>query len=528
MYDAIPQAAMPVEQEDQARWREQGLRYRLLTGKHADDVRDEIEEMFAREIAADLEINPDLSRNSFRLIYQQLAVAYLEPPHVRVKDEAEADLTPIVTPKLWAQQQQTNLYSLAMGETLVRLDFKHWAGAEEVSYRMVLPNHVVCKAMPGQPDEPGMVEELRYRDGVWTWDVWDVRDPNNPVFRIDKVDDDERIDATQEYAPELAGEGAYPYRSREGKPILPYVLYHRQVGSQLWNWSSGMEVCRGALRLCALMSHWNDGFVNAAHPQRYAIDVDTQAGVTRTIGGTPVDVVPVDRKSILKFQSKGPGGGSLGQFTAAMNPLAAMEALRLYEQGLAVFSGLNPSDLVTGSAQSGYAIVVSREGQKRYQKLVEPALRLADQMLLAKAAQMANFYLPGSALSENPRDYIIEYVALAQSPQERQVLTESLAAEMNMGIASRIDVLRKLNPEIENEEQALERLLRIRTMERDLQRLAAEEGMAQPQKEEKPEDDFEPHYMYDPESGEREYAEKREDHERLQKQGYVHENPKGG
>jgi len=141
---------------------------------------------------------------------------------------------------------------------------------------------------------------------------------------------------------------------------------------------------------------------------------------------------------------------------------------------------------------------------------------------------MANFYLPGSALSENPRDYLIEYVALAQSPQERQVLTESLAAEMNMGIVSRIDVLRKLNPEIENEEQALERLLRIRTMERDLQRLAADEGMAEPQKEEKPEDDFEPHYMYDPESGEREYAEKREDHERLQKQGYVHENPKGG
>lgn len=455
------------------------MRYRLLTGKHEDDVREEIEDMFCREIAADLEINPDLSRNAFRLVYQQLAVAYLEPPHVRVKDNPDSDLSAVVTPKLWAQQQQTNLYALAMGETLVRLDFKHWVGAEEVTYRLVQPDHVVIKAMPGHPDEPGRVEELRKRDHAWTWDVWDVRNPKEPIFRIEKIDKHgDRVDATEEFAPELAGEGAYPYRYRDGRPILPYVLYHRQVGSRLWNWSSGMEICRGALRLCALMSHWNDGFVNAAFPQRYAIDVDTQAGVTRTIGGTPVDVVPVDRKSILKFQSKGPGGGSLGQFSAAMNPLAAMEALRLYEQGLAVFSGLNPSDLVVGSGQSGYAIVVSREGQKRFQKLVEPALRLGDQQLLALGAAMANFYIPGSDLPENPRDYSIEYGALAQSPQERQVLTEALKAEMDMGIVSRIDVMRRLNPEIESEEEALERLLRIRTMQRDLDRLASEEGVA--------------------------------------------------
>lgn len=494
MYDSIPQAAQPTDPEDQARWREQGLRYRLLTGKHADDVRDEIEDMFSREIAADLEINPDLSRNAFRLVYQQLAIAYLEPPHVRVRDQPDADLSATVTPKLWAQQQQTNLYALAMGETVVRLDFKHWVDADEVSYRMVQPDHVVIKAMPGQPDEPGMVEELRYRDGVWTYDVWDVRDKNAPVFRIDKIDDNgDRVDATAEFAPELAGDGAYPYRARDGRPLLPYILYHRQVGSRLWNWSSGMEICRGALRLCALFTHWNDGFVNAAHPQRYAIDVDTQAGVTRTIGGTPVDVVPVDRKSILKFQSKGPGGGSLGQFTAAMNPLAAMEALRLYEQGLAVFSGLNPSDLVVGSGQSGYAIVVSREGQKRFQKLIEPALRLADQKLLATAAAMANFYIPGSDLPEDPRDYSIEYKALAQSPQERQVLAEALQSEMDMGIVSRIDVMRRLNPEIESEEEALERLLRIRTMQRDLDRLAADEGLKEKEEpEEEPEEEIVP------------------------------------
>ena len=464
--EMIPSSIGPADDQDQARWREQSLRVRLLTGKHVDDVRNEIEDMFAREVAADLEINPDLSRNPFRLIYQQLNVAYMEPPDVRIAGE-EMDMGPIITPKLWAQQQGTALYTLALNECLVRVDFKHWADATECSYRLVLPDNCVCHAMPYEPDQPGKVEELRYRKDQWAWDVWDIRDPKNPIFKIEKYDDDsgERVDATAEFAPELAG--SYPYRSKNGDPILPYVLYHKRVGSQLWNWSDGTELSRGALRLAALWSHWSDGFLNAAHPQRYALDVDTQAGISRTIGGTGVDVVPVDRKSIIKFQSKGPTGGSLGQFSSAMDPLNAAEALRVFEQGLAVYAGLNPSDLQITQAQSGYAIVVSREGQRRAQKLVEPALRLADQQLLATAAALANMYL-GTSLPENPRDYSIHYRALKPSMEERSAQAGTLQAEAEIGIISKIDVLRGLHPEIESDEEALERLLRVQQIEQDL------------------------------------------------------------
>ena len=38
-------------------------------------------------------------------------------------------------------------------------------------------------------------------------------------------------------------------------------------------------------------------------------------------------------------------------------------------------------------------------------------------------------------------------------------------------------------------------------------------------------DDFEPHWMYDPETGEKERAEKPEDHERLKALGWGHEPP---
>jgi len=471
----IPSFIQPATDDDRARWREQSLRYRLLTGKQMPDVRDEIEGMFSQEIAADITINPDLSRNALRLIFQQLNVAYLEPPDVRA--EGVDDMAPIVTPLLWAQQQQTALYTLAIQEALVRLDWKHWLDATETSYRPIPPDLVVILPMPHEPHVPGRVEEVRERDGTWTWEIWDVRDPAAPVFQILEVDGKgEKYDATAAWAPEFVNN--YPYRSRDGTPILPYVLYHARVTPQMWNWHEGIEISRGALRLAALWSQWSDAFVSASHPQRWALDVESQAGVTRQIGGVQVDVVPTDRKSILKFGSKGPSGGSLGQFNPAMDPLRAAEALRMYEHGLAVYAGLNPADLQITGAQSGYAIVVSRAGQRRAQKLLEPSLRLADQELLSKAAKLANAY-GGHNLPEDPRDFNITYRSLEPMPAERKEMAEAIKAEMEMGLISRLDAIRMLNPSIESDEDALERLLRTDAIQAQL--AVTEDSMRQPQ-----------------------------------------------
>lgn len=45
-------------------------------------------------------------------------------------------------------------------------------------------------------------------------------------------------------------------------------------------------------------------------------------------------------------------------------------------------------------------------------------------------------------------------------------------------------------------------------------------------KKKKTEDEFKPHFMYNPKTGEKEWAKKPEDHERLDKMGWVHEPPK--
>tara|TARA_R110002110_G_scaffold211543_5_gene424315 strand:+ start:4086 stop:5699 length:1614 start_codon:yes stop_codon:yes gene_type:complete len=458
------------EDQDHARIAEQSLRYRLLTGDQLKDVREEIEGTFCKELSADLTINPDLSKNPFKTIYNQLNTAYLEAPEVTVRGgDEEIDLSTIVTSRLWSQQVTTGLYTLAMGEALVRVDLRHWIDAQEVSYRVIPPHRVRIEALPFVPDMPGMVEESRPRDGVMTFETWDIRDPAKPIFKIEEMIDGVRVDMTVKYAPDLAAE--YPYRDTSGAPILPYVLYHKKVSSQLWHWSEGRELSKGTLRLSALASHWSDAYTSAAHPQRWALDVDTPAGITRNVLGVPVEVIPTDRKSIIRFNSKGPNGGSLGSFTSAFDPLASAEALRLFESSLSVYAGLNPADLqITSGAQSGYAIVVSRDGQRRQQRRITPALTIADQMLLATAAKLSNFYL-GTTLSEEPREYVIRYRALGPTADEIKATTENLKAELELGTVSQIDVIRGLHPEIESEAEALERLLHVRRIERDLTNL---------------------------------------------------------
>ena len=460
----VPSYLKPENQDDRDRWAEQSLRYRMLTGAHIEDLRDELRRLFAREIAADLEFHPDMSRNPLRMIVQQLANAYAEPPKVTTENPDE-DLSAIISARLWSQQQQTEMLTLGINEAVVRLDWPYWSGADRVSYRVIAPDVVVMRPNPSRPDQPIAVEELRARakpntgENVWTWEVWDISNPENPVFRIDVVDDrGMRRDATAEFAPELVER--YPYHGPDGMPILPYVLYHSTVGGSLWNYRTGTELVRGSLRLAALWSHWCDGYQNCSHPQRIALDVDTQAGITKNIGGVSVDVVPIDRKSILKFRSTGPGSGSISSLTPAMEPKSAAEALRVYETGLAVYAGLNPSDLQVTQAQSGYSIVVSRAGMRRRMRAVEPAFRMSDQLLMSTAAKMANAY-SGSNLPTEPEAYTITYQGISESPEEIKQRAEMVRTELDMGLISRVDALRTLHPEIDSDEKAIERLLRI-------------------------------------------------------------------
>ena len=453
---------------------EQALRVRLLRGQQENDIEQEVQSDFSPEVAYDLSWRVDLSENSFKNVWQQLSIAYDHNPTVTVEDVD--DLSPIITPDLWPQSQCRQLVQQAVNECFVRLD---WPSSEdevqEVKYRVVTPNMVYgCRAHRDNPDRPIYVCEIRVRtkeeDGesveVYTYETWDITDEENPIFTIEEDQDGERVDVTSDY---LGEELEYPYWDNGGRPILPYVLYHAKIQSQLWDFMAGVELVRGTLRLSSAYTWWFDAFKNASNPVRVAVDLDLPAGSGRAMSnGVPLQTVVYSPKTIIKMQSTMDRSGSIQTFPPGMDPLEGLESLRSYAERLAVYAGLNPGDLqAKGSTQSGIAIIVSRDGMRRAQQKSEPANRKGDQQLLSKAAKLANAY-GGHGLPEEERSYRITYSLIGQSSFERKEQLENVQRELTLNLISPVGAVRKLFPDFQSDSDAIAYLLEIDEQNRAL------------------------------------------------------------
>ena len=455
----------------------------MLEGSHRKDVIEDIQEMFGIEVASELSIAPDLSRNVFANVWRQLNVLYDEPPTVSFDgSDEDTDISTVIVPQLWPVQQQRQFLTLGAGEALLRLD---WHSAGHIVVRTAPSDLVVAMAGDEDGDRPLLVAEARPRfrgpavgrdhgEVVWTWETWDVRDPGAPRFAIETADDKGKPrDATEEFLPADKLDRGWPlgYRDRSGAPVLPYVLYHKDVGTTLWSWERGTELARGALRLASLWTHWCDGFSNAAYPQRWVLDVKPPAGHAKQIGGVSVDVIPTERKAILRFLSE-QGRGSRGQWSPSMEPLAAADALLRYEQGLAVYADLSPSDLQITQGQSGYSIVVQREGQRRAQRRQKPSARLGDQLFFSAAARLSNANA-GTDFPEEPAAWRIEYTEIGESLEERKAERDEIGDLMDRGLMDPIEAMRRLHPEMASDEEAEAALIRIRA-----RRAAMEQAVA--------------------------------------------------
>ena len=462
---------MPSHYDDlmrSARVQEQLLRDRLLRGQHEPDVEREIQKDYAPEIAEELSINPDPSDNAFLMVTAQLAVSYDKTPEVSADGVDADDLAPIIPPKLWPLCQERDLIQRGIREAFMRLDWPTDDDADAVTYRVISPGYIIdAEADPRHPDRVLMVTEyrLRTRDGEQreTYETWDIRDPENPIFRITEMVDDEEQDMTATYT----GSTEYPYIDDDGAPILPYVLYHARLQDRLFDFKAGTELVRGTLRLCVGWTAWWDAFNNASSPQRCAIDLQPPAGTARTLsGGHNVETITTSPKTILRFESTRDSAGRIDTYPPGMAPMDGVESLRAYGERLAVYAGLNPGDLqVTGSGQrSGLAIIVSRDGQRRAQAKAEPVNRDGDGQLLATAARLANAY-GGASLPTDPDAYSIQYAQLGLSQAERKMLIENIEKEQGMGLVSRVTMARRLNPGLDSDEEAIRYLVNQKLQE---------------------------------------------------------------
>lgn len=439
MIAAPPTPESPDETE---RMRVTGQAERVLTGDWYDDLVTELAQFLSPEVL-DRMSHPDITRNALKSYATQSNVLYTEAPTVSA---GGADLTPILRPELWPLRQRGHLLTIGLRDSFMRLDYYEGIG---VTYRVVSPAMILAAwADPKRPDVVVGLQELRLRQfgdsAVWTRDTWDVSNPAAPIFRIETQRDSAWVDVTARYHPDQPA-GWYPYM-RKGAPVFPWIMYHPEITDCLWHWRERLELLDGTLKVGCLWTMWLHGVRDCSHPQRVAVDVDApQASATDSL--RPVDKIALDQSAILLLRSVNSRNGSVTTLAPAMDPKATADAILSYEAGMAQSAGLSAADVQQGgtSGMSGYAIVVSRDGQRRQWAAQRPAAEMGDRMLLATAAKLTNEY-GSTSLPEEPEAYTITYAEVGKTADEMLAELDEAMKLVDAGLIGPIDAVRRVFP----------------------------------------------------------------------------------
>jgi len=401
--------------DDAARVMITARRRRILSGDWKEDARSYTAKHYARE---GLDYLPPVSieRNPLQNITGQLATLYDVAPTVTTTPPT-VSAAPLVTPRLLALWPQILFMVIGLNECAVRVDR---LPDGRIAYRMVTPD-VLREVIPddNEPDRPVALRELRLlrRPGRvgWAYEVFDVRDPDAPVFKVIEVNGDTEADATALYYPTLAP-GDYPWRALPvdgaefGAPILPYVLYHLRVNGHLFNPLYGEEMVEGTLGIAMKATCANQGQRDLAFPQRYTLNARLAGARADKDTGGRVTVSPL---AILELEGTNGQPGDVGEWASSFDAVKACTALDMQEAALSSFAGLTPADMNVGAASSGAARVISKEGLRRARLSRELSQRMGDQELLSKAAALFNATQGERVYPESPDDWQIVYNELA-------------------------------------------------------------------------------------------------------------------
>lgn len=476
-----PEPPLPPRLEDINRWKHTRLRRRLLYGQWDDDLR-ELVVAAAGTKRADAWKMIDLSANVFRASMQQVAVQYDRRPFVLHAEDLGRQVAQLAASgQLWGLMPRMQRDTLGLREGLVRVDLvKDPDDGWRPIYRQVTPDYVTGTAHPDAPGRPGLLREAILRDGpggeqVWTWEVWDTLPGHEPSVRcLDTNGDDcsplylRRADGSPAPIGGLVGRD-YTWRSAAGVPFLPYAAYHASYTGRLWDPYEARELVAGSLNIALMWSLWGHLLRNAAWLQRFSVGA-RPVGTRQGGDQAGRSVVQADAATIMMFEVDEAEGGQgvvqLGAFPQPADPMVAAEAVALYERRIAAFAGINPADIqrVAGDPRSGYALAVTREGQREAQVRFEPQFRLGDERVLWITAQLLR---RATGRPYPTSGYELQYQTVPKSLEELRAEREDVFARLDHGLIDKVAAYRRFHPGV-GDEDAARALLRIQAVNREL------------------------------------------------------------
>ena len=418
----------------------------------------------------------DMSSNVFKSGCQALSVLYSTEPSVGIERSKAPAARPYIGPNgsldrsnYFQMMSSVQMKTIGLREMLMRVDI---SDDNQIMFRPVTPDLVYAEAPAGNPMVSNFLYEYRLRrnddtmEEFWTADVYDLRDLNNPMYFVRRVDADGTFqeDMTDIFLGGDRSGSNYPYRDGDGVPFMPWVFYHAAITGKLFSPFELSEVVQGSFVASTYYTYLKHLMFDASFPQRYT--------TMQLAGLSAVDVgsrsarlsIPSDPASILCF-APDPDITSqpiIGQFAAGMDdPLTMISAITTYERRLASQMGIDPASVqkVSSDPRSGYSIAMSMDAMRTAQKRFEPMFRVADLEAIKKGAMVSNAILGTQYPTEG---YVISYESIPLTKEEQKSQRENVIALLDKSLLSYIDAIMELYPEITTEEQAVEKLRQIR------------------------------------------------------------------
>jgi hypothetical protein len=470
---------MPERKETREDWERLGLRYRLLHGQWEDDGIARLREFFD---PSTYEFLPRIvmAFNAFKSFVQETATLFDGDVTVQIKGRpGRVAVSALGLDLLWPQMQEVLELVRGMNDALI---LREWDNEQRaVRYTPVATSEVEVWADPRDPSQPARVDHYHERDGVCVRDVWDLRDRNAPMFRIEAwtARDDgsggmawDWRDVTAEAMPEVAGlPGSWPYWTEPpvdgvlpdtSEPIWPWTAFHWRISKRLVDSHHNQELVDLALVAAVLWTYWTGGLRDVAYQQRYMLDCDIAGASSESKKQTHA---PANALMVMKLTSTGGPGtsGQASQWNAPMDPKAFAEAISGFMASGALFAGLSSADVSVSSTGlsrvSGFAIEVSREGKRKVERKIVAPMNVGVVHNLVGAAQLANAY-GGTRLPTAREAYRVAYTYTAQSSEEAKAEVEELVALVEAGLLHPADALRRFDTTLD-EETAPEKAIEI-------------------------------------------------------------------
>jgi len=405
----------------------------------------------------------DLSKNLAASLIKQLAVLYSKDPAVS-RDGAPPDdpqlaalLDQVQHAGLWQMGTHNQQLTLAQREgSVVVHRYEGADGVERVGYQVVPVDRFFAVGSQDTPDIPHTYYWYRPRlvridpntlRNTWTRDCYSIEDIERPFFRIEDTDGKPITDQVEGVSP--AEDDGYLWRFASGQPYIPAVVYHALRTGNMYDYTRGIELFDGSLRVSGLWHLWQHVVRDASWPQRCTMNMQVVGANVKD--GTAR--VVADPAVILNFESRPGVTASQWQWQPGGNPEEIGRSIQAYAADLTAGFDISAADVkrTHGDARSGYAIEITKDGAREAQRKYGPQFARADAELLGKTAALLG--LPDQG-------YQIRYTGVSTTFSERKQMIEEYGQRIENGLASRVQALAALDDI--SEDDARQRLREIR------------------------------------------------------------------